>query len=111
LKSLDTLELYVKFAKTIIGDIQNQKQHVVIQIAMVNILSLETVLEKAKKLHSPKLGKGMSKALLLQGFHASQSKDILLLQGGEMMLNSLLLVYIVFNHIVLLENLNHLPIH
>jgi predicted ATP-grasp superfamily ATP-dependent carboligase len=38
-------------------------------------------------------------------------KDIQSLQDGEMMLNSLLQEYIVSNHIVLQENLNHQPIH
>ena len=108
---MDTQELNVKFVKTITGDTQNQKQHVVILIVMENILSLEMVSEKVKKLHLQRLGKGMNKALLLQGYHVSQLKDIQLSQDGEMMLNSLLQAYIASNHIVLLENLNHQLIH
>jgi glycerophosphoryl diester phosphodiesterase len=111
LKSLDTLEPNVKFVKTITGDTQNQKIHVVIQIVMENIHSLEMVSEKEKKLHLQRLGKGMNKALQLQGFLVSQLKDIQSLQDGEMMLNSLLQEYIVSNHIVSQENLNHQPIH
>ena len=108
---MDTLEPNVKFVKTITGDTQNQKIHVVIQIVMENIHSLEMVSEKEKKLHLQRLGKGMNKALQLQGFLVSQLKDIQSLQDGEMMLNSLLQEYIVSNHIVSQENLNHQPIH
>jgi hypothetical protein len=111
LRSLDTLEPNVKFVKTITGDIQNQKLHAVIQIVTGNIHSLEMVSEKEKKLHLQRLGKGMNKALQLQEFLVNQLKDIQLLQDGEMMLNSLLQEYIVSNHIVLQENLNHQPIH
>jgi len=111
LKNLDTQEPNVKFVKTITGDIQNQKLHVVIQIVTGNIHSLEMVLEKEKKLHLQRLGKVMIKALQLQEFLVNQLKDIQSLQDGEMMLNSLLQEYIVSNHIVLQENLNHQPIH
>ena len=108
---MDTQEPNVKFVKTITGDIQNQKLHVVIQIVTGNIHSLEMVLEKEKKLHLQRLGKVMNKALQLQEFLVNQLKDIQSLQDGEMMLNSLLQEYIVSNHIVLQENLNHQPIH
>ena len=111
LKSLDTLEPNVKFAKTITGDTQNQKQHVVTQTVMENIHSSEMVSEKERKLHLQKLGKVMNKALQLLGFLVSQLRDIQSLQDGEMMLNSLPPVYIASNHIVLQESSNHQPIH
>ena len=81
-------------------------------VVWANTHSLVNLLESAKKAKwlTRMLGWTLKSPLLMQEFHALQSRDTLLLLDGETMSISLLQVSTASSHTAWLVSLNHLPI-